>query len=223
MTSKTIKSTQRSTPLYWFLIFAALFSLQVLPRLSQDSPVGDENIDIVDGFYYWAGDVISASEHPPLAKALQALPLRFMGLQSKSGLDFSRYYVRDAYFLTVLNADHFAGIMENSRFVTYLFSLALGLVLFGWARRESPAFVFTVLMLWAFEPALLAFSGFAMADLPLTFFFLAALLEFQKLILKPSTCRALLVGLLSGMAVTVKFTGFLLIPVFFILEFLLYF
>src|SRR5665213_2551943 len=222
MTPPIMASSSRSAPLYWFLIFAALFSIQVLPRLTQDSLVGDEGIDIVDGFYYWAGDVISAAVHPPLAKALQALPSRFMGLQSKSGLNFSRYDVRDAYFLTVLNRNHFDAILAGARFVTYLFGLAMGFILFGWARKESIPFLATVMTLWAFEPALLAFSGFAMADLPLAFFFIAALSQFQKISLKPekpSRYQAALVGLLSAMAVTVKFTALLLIPVFLVLEF----
>src|SRR5665213_360386 len=106
MTPPITASSPRSAPLYWFLIFAAFFSLQVLPRLTQDSLVGDEDIDVVDGYYYWKGDVISAAEHPPLAKALEALPSRFMGLQSKSGLNFSTYEVRDSYFLNVLNRNH---------------------------------------------------------------------------------------------------------------------
>jgi hypothetical protein len=218
MTSKIIKSSYQSASLFWFLIFTAIFSLQVLPRLAQDAPVGDENIDIVDGFYYWAGDVISAAEHPPLAKSLQALPSRFMGLQSKSGLNFSQYDVRDAYFLTVLNKDRFADILASARLMTVIFGLGLGLLLFGWARQESLPFLLTVMVLWAFEPALLAFSGFALADIPLTFFFFAAVLAHQKLIRKPSVKRAVMVGLLSGMAVTVKFTALLLVPIFLILE-----
>lgn len=222
MTPPTTALSSRSTPFYWFLIFAALFSLQVLPRLSQDSLVGDENIDIVDGYYYWQGDVLSAAEHPPLAKALQALPSRFMGLQSKSGLSFSNYDIRDSYFLTVLNRGHFQAILASARFVTFLFGLALGLLLFGLARKKSLPFLATVMTLWAFEPTLLAFSGFALADLPLAFFFIAALSQFQKIMLKPSKSalhQSVLAGLLSAMAVTVKFTALLLIPVFLVLEF----
>jgi len=218
MTCSNTAASDRSAPFYWFLIFAAFFSLQVLPRLSQDSPAGDENVDIVDGFYYWQGDVISSAEHPPLAKALQALPSRAMGLQSKLGLNFTAYEVRDAYFLMVLNRRHFEAILKSARFVTYLFGLALGLVLFTWARQESIFFILTVLTLWAFEPIILAYSGFALAEIPLTFFFFTALVQHQKSIQKPSTLRAVMVGILSGMAVTVKFTAFLLAPVFLILE-----
>jgi hypothetical protein len=43
--------------LYWFLLFAALFFLQVVPRLTGDSPMGDEQI-LDDGvrvtvFFAW--------------------------------------------------------------------------------------------------------------------------------------------------------------------------
>ncbi|HTA75538.1 MAG TPA: hypothetical protein VK791_00105, partial [bacterium] len=110
--------SQRKAPLYWFVLFAILFSLQVLPRLSQDSPAGDEVVDIVDGFYYWQGDVVSSAEHPPLAKGLQALPSRFMGLESKSGMNFSGYAMRDGYFMTVLNRAHFESILKSARLVT---------------------------------------------------------------------------------------------------------
>jgi len=211
-------SSQRKTPLYWFFLFALLFSLQVLPRLSQDSPAGDEIVDIVDGFYYWQGDVVSSAEHPPLAKALQALPSRFMGLESKSGMNFSGYAMRDGYFMTVLNRAHFESILRSARLVTYLFGLALGLALFAWARQESLFFILTVMTLWAFEPILLAFSGFALAEIPLTFFFFIAVIQYQKLIQKFSWGQAVLVGLLSGMAVTTKLTGFLLLPTFALLE-----
>ena len=214
----SLKSPSSPAPPYWFFIFMVFFSLQVLPRLSQDSPVGDETIDIVDGFYYWGGDLLSAAEHPPLSKALQALPLRFMGLNTQSNANFSNYEIRDSYFLTVLNRFRFSEILTSARLITYIFGLGLGFVLYGWAKWESLPFLFTVMVLWAFEPALLAFSGFALADLPLAFFFLAAVLVYQKLIQKPSVKRAVVVGLLSGMAVTVKFTGLLLIPIFLILE-----
>jgi hypothetical protein len=223
MISSISTQSRRSAPFYWFLIFATLFSLQILPRLFQDSPAGDENRDIVDGYYFWKGDVFSTPDHPPLSKALQALPLWAMGLQSKSGLKFSDCAVRDAYFLSVLNKEHFEKILVSARFVTYLFGLAIGWILFGLARSQSLVFIITVMTLWTFEPGLLAFSGFAVADLPLAFFFFAAVLLFQKSRFNPSRAQAVGVGLVSGMAVTAKFTAFLLVPIFLILEILFWF
>jgi hypothetical protein len=141
-----------------------------------------------------------------------------MGLKGKSGVDFSGYAVRDNYFLTVLNRNRFDEILKNSRLVTYGFGLALGLVLFLLARNETLAYVFTLLTLWVFEPALLAFSGFALSDLPFVFFFFVSLLQFRKLKESGNPFQSILLGLLSGMTVTTKFTGFLLIPIFLILE-----
>lgn len=205
-------------PLYWFLLFAMLFSIQVLPRLSQDSLAGDENRDIVDGFYYWQGDVISTQVHPPLAKALQALPLRFMGLKSRSDLQFAGAPMRDAYFISVLNRDHFDQIVFWSRFVSFLFGLSLGFMLFYVSQNESPVYVLTLMTLWAFGPSFLAYSGFALAALPMTFFFFIALLSFDQSLMSPSLKKEIAAGVLVGMTVTAKFTGFLLLPVFLILE-----
>ncbi|HTA77418.1 MAG TPA: hypothetical protein VK791_09700, partial [bacterium] len=79
-------------------------------------------------------------------------------------------------------------------------------------------FILTVMTLWAFEPLILAFSGFALAEIPLTFFFFVAVVQYQKLLQKTSWGQAAWVGLLSGMAVTAKLTGLLLVPTFVLLE-----
>ena len=66
--------SRRPLSFYWFALFALVFLIQVGPRLKMDSSVADEMVEITDGYYYWSGDVISDSAHPPLPKALQALP-----------------------------------------------------------------------------------------------------------------------------------------------------
>src|ERR1700679_101255 len=99
------KRPARPQPLLLFLLFALLFSLQVLPRLNEDSPAGDEPIDIADGYYYWKGDVLSTAEHPPLSKALQALPLWALGARDHSDIPFSIYDQRDWHFFFILNQD----------------------------------------------------------------------------------------------------------------------
>jgi Dolichyl-phosphate-mannose-protein mannosyltransferase len=215
MVSKRRVSPQ---PLFLFLLFALLFSLQVLPRLSEDSPAADEPIDIADGFYYWKGDVISAAEHPPLAKALQALPLEFLNLKFKSDLHFSMYDQRDWHFLFVLNYDRWPLLFFLARGVSWLFGLGIGFLLYWMARKGSMVFLAIVLCLWSFEPSLLAFSGLAMADIPLTFIFLAAVWFFQKAAREGNPGGFLKTGLLAGMAVTTKFTAGLLVPVFGVLE-----
>ncbi|HVM32171.1 MAG TPA: phospholipid carrier-dependent glycosyltransferase [bacterium] len=215
-----MRSTPTPFPRPWviFFFFALLFSAQVLPRLASDSPAGDEMIEMGDGFFYWKGDVLSAAEHPPLAKGLQALPLWALGVPYRSEQSFHVYLQRDYHFLFVLNADRWPLLFELSRGVTFLFGLGLGLLLFGAARGGSPGLLASVLALWAFEPSILAFSGFVLADIPMTFFFTAAVIAFHKAQADPSPRRSALAGLLAAMAVTCKFSAVFLLPVFLVLE-----
>jgi hypothetical protein len=206
--------------LLWFLPFALLFSLQVLPRLTADSPAGDEMVDIGDGYYYWKGDVISDQHHPPLAKALQALPLYALGVKDKAQGHFTAFERRDYNFLFVLNRDRFESLVLAGRLVTFLFGLGLGLLLFLAARELGREAAFFTLALWVLEPNLLAYSGLLMADIPLCFFLLAAAFSFRKMGEKPGWKGSIRTGLISAMAVTTKFSAAILAPVFLILEFL---
>jgi hypothetical protein len=204
--------------IFLFLIFAFLFSLQVLPRFKTDSPFGDEVVDIGDGFYYWKGDVISDSHHPPLPKGLQTLPLWAMGLNSKAKTHFTSFERRDYNFLFVLNRDHFENIVAVGRGVTWLFGLGIGLLLFLIVRREPAGIFWPTMILWAFDPMLLAYSGIIMADVPVAFFFLVAVYSFQKMGEKFRWMETVRTGLLAGMAITAKFSAAVLVPVFFLLE-----
>jgi hypothetical protein len=209
---------KRSNSYFIFVFFAVLFSFQVLPRLNQDSPLGDESVDMGDGFYYWKGDVVSDNRHPPFTKGLQALPLRFLGFHSPNSDQFSSYEHRDYYFLFVSNRDRFESAAAVSRFVTYLFGLGIGFVLFLIVRRESAPLVWITMILWAFEPALLAFSGFVMADVPLAFLVLICVWRFQCLLSSFSRLGAVVLGFLTAFAVTTKFSAVILLPIYFILE-----
>jgi 4-amino-4-deoxy-L-arabinose transferase-like glycosyltransferase len=201
-----------------FLVFGFIFSLQVLPRIFEDSPSADEVVNITDGYYYWKGDVISDSLHPPLAKGLQALPLWALGLHRQSGKVFPDNEKRDFNFFFGLNPDQFELMTALARAVTFLMGLGIGFLLFQITRGESLPFRCAALLLWAFEPALLAFSGLSLSDVPLTFFFLAAVWTFQRALERRGKGTPLEAGLFSAAAILSKFSGVLLLPLFFLLE-----
>ena len=214
------KRTHSKNPLsyYWFALFALFFLVQVFPRLGADSPAGDEMVDIGDGYFYWNGDVISDAHHPPLAKALQSLPVRAMGVESKAKGHFSSFERRDYNFLYVLNRDRFESVVFRARLVTLLFGLGIGFLIFWAARDLSRESGFFAMILWVLEPNLLAYSGFVMADVPLSFFLLAAVLSYQKITKGSPWKDGVRTGLLAGMAVTTKFSGAILLPLYGILE-----
>lgn len=210
----------KKAPLVWLLGFLLLYAALVLPRIFSESPTNDEPIDITNGYFYWQGDVVSQSHHPPLPKLLQALPLRLLPLNTQVGPLSPDYLARAYRFFFILNRDRFELMTRLARGVTLFMGLGLGCLLFFLARQSPRPVLLAAMGLWLFEPNLQAFSGLAVADLPVAFFFLAAVLAFQKHLENPGFKWAAAAGLLAGMAVTCKFSALVLIPIFLISEWL---
>jgi len=244
-------SSRFSNPWIWFLVFALLFSVQVIPRIVNDSPTDDEPMDIADGYACWKGDVISNGTHPVFLKMLQTLPLKFMDVKDagngdmgldhlqpgdslamldkrdqsrldrfKSFLNFNmgQCQLRGYQFLFVLNKDIFETMLQRCRFITFLFGLGIGLLLFGLTRQSHPIVTLSALALWAFEPTLSAFSAQCGSDVPAAFFILAAVLAFQKHLENQDSLWSLAAGALLGGAVGSKFSALFIIPALMLLE-----
>jgi len=203
--------------LRWFLLFAFLFSIQVLPRVWQDSALPDEAWETTTGYYYWVtGEASKPFNQPPLANALQAFPLLFLHLS----IDHQPLSTEDrAYsFFYVINRDQLDWIIGLPRLVTLVFALLTGFLLYRLMRKESlPVFLFA-LVFWAFEPTLLTYAVIAKTDTFLVFFSFAALLLFLKGQREPRARWDVLAGVFCGMAVTSKLSGFSLIPLFLLLD-----
>ncbi len=206
----------------WFLLFTALFVVQILPRLWGDSLTNDEPMELTNGYFYWThGDVVSHAHHPPFFKALEALPLLFLHLKEPTGssdaLDRAyKFCFRD-------NLGQLGALTFLGRLSSLLLGSGLGFLLFKMTRAEPLPVLGAALGLWAFDPTFSAFSALAIADVPLAFFFLAALLAFTRAQEGNSWKSPLAAGVLSGMAVTCKFSGLVLLPVFLVLDFSLFF
>ncbi|HEY5039844.1 MAG TPA: phospholipid carrier-dependent glycosyltransferase [bacterium] len=204
--------------LVWLFGFILLYSALVIPRIFTESPTNDEPIDITNGYFYWQGDVVSHHRHPPLSELLQALPLRLLPLNTQVGPLTPDFLARAYNFFFILNRDRFELMTQLARFMTLLMGIGIGCLLFFLTRKGPRPILLMTMVLWAFESNLLAFSGLAVADVPVAFFFLAAVLAFQKHLENPGRKWALIAGGLAGMAVTCKFSALVLIPIFAILE-----
>lgn len=211
-------SIQKRTPWLWFLGFSLLFTLQVVPQILRNSPIDDEPIELTNGYFYWAGDVLTHNRHPPLSETFQALPLRFMGLNEKISPPQTDNQLRAYYFFFVSNKARFEAMLQGGRFMTLLLGFGIGLLLFFQVRAWHLPGCLTALALWAFHPTILAYSGLAMADIPITFFFLASVLAFQKHLETPGARWAALSGALAGAAACSKFSALALVPLFLLLE-----
>lgn len=207
---------------YWFLLFGFLFLLQAAPRIWTDSITNDEAWETTFGYCYWKfGDVRTIIPHPPFAFALQSLPLLFMPLDgnvappipgNRSIEETYAFVENRAYqFFYVLNPDKIDAMIAGPRWVTLIFGLGIGFLVFLMLRRQALFLLLAALSLWAFEPALLASAPLAKTDVPAAFFFFASVLVFRW-------CRAkggwpqFLAGLVMGAAVCSKLSSLSLLP-----------
>lgn len=203
---------------FWFLVFALVFSAQVVSLIYQESPTNDEPVELTNGYFYWQGDVVTHDHHPPLPKMLQALPLRFMGLNNAVPPQITDIQSKAYYFFFILNKDRVEAMVQAGRWVTLAFGLGIGLLLFYAVREKSFIVAFSCFFLWAFHPTFLAYSGIALADLPAAFFFFLAVLAFEAHLKGPGPRGAFIAGLLGGVAVCSKFSALALVPTFAALE-----
>lgn len=120
------------------------------------------------------------------------------------------------YFLKPFYRDRvYAG-----RLLTPLFGMALSLLIFFWTK-ELYGFAGGLISLitTVFSPNIIAHSRLVTTDIFATFFIALSIFLFRKLLLKPSSKNALLVGLSFGLALLTKYTSLMLIPIFFLLLF----
>jgi hypothetical protein len=207
----------RINPWLFFLAAAFLVALQVIPRMVWDSPTNDEPMEIANGYYYWKGDVLTHNRHPPVSEALQALPSLWMGFNPQADPSWDGME-RSFYFYSIAAGERKNGLLFSARLVTLWMALSLGFLLFVVSRRMRPSSVPWVMAFWAFEPNLLAFSGYAMSDLPLALFVFASVIVFRRSQNSRISWLPFLAGVLTGLASCTKFSGLVLIPLFLLLD-----
>src|SRR5579871_3649670 len=201
----------------WLVLFSVVFAAQIIPRLGGDSLTNDEPMEITNGYFYLThGDVLSHFKHPPFSKALEALPLLALRLKEPQGPGdaIDRAY---AFFFRD-NPGRLRAMTLGGRLSSLLLGWGIGFLLFRMLKAGPLPVLLAALGLWAFDPTLSAFSGLAMADVPVSFFFLAAVLAFRRSGEPGSRKFSFLSGILSGMAVTCKFPALVLLPLFLILD-----
>ena len=175
-----------------------------------ESPTDDEPIELTNGYFYWQG-IQTSNLHPPLSRILQALPIRFLAINHQTPDADQNNQLQAINFFFNTNQNEFELMTMLGRWITLIFGLGIGLLLFI-QTRVNRVTALAVLTLWAFEPALLAYSGLCLADIPVTFFFLAAVLAFKNRFTGPNPIRSFCAGILTAMAVGCKFSALALIP-----------
>jgi hypothetical protein len=190
----------------------------------RESPTVDEATHLGAGMSYWQRlDMRLNGEHPPLGKALAALPLILRGTRAdysspawQVSTDF--FY---AYGCQYVFADAIVGRLNDwrstimwARFPMLILTLVLGWILYRYAERiGGPAGGLLCLAVYVSTPAFLVFGPLVLTDLPVVLFSLIALWRLGEIWHAPSRRNALLFGAAFGAALLSKFTGVLVIAV----------
>lgn len=185
-----------------------------------DSPIMDELPHIPAGYTYLTElDFRLNPEHPPLLKALAALPLL---------AERPHFPTNDPHWTESVNAQWDLGriflyrsgndadaIIRLARIVPVLLSLLLIFLVFRVSRElMGPRWALLPTALVAFSPTMLAHGHYVTTDLGAAFGAFLALTAFAYSLQNPTRGRIIAAGLAFGVAQLLKFSLVMLIPLF---------
>ncbi len=206
----------------WVLVclMAAASFILMLYASSRESATMDELAHIPAGYGYVKYlDYRLNPEHPPLIKAIAALPLLFQHLKfptdkSSWQTDINGQWEAGTQFIyeSGNNAD---GIIQWARLGPMLLTLLLIIFIYIWAKELIgrwwallPTFLF------ALSPTVLAHGHYVTTDIGAALGIFIAAYYFVKYLLWPSRNNLVLAGLTFGIAQLIKFSAVLIIPFF---------
>lgn len=191
----------------------ALFALQAWLAALRDSVTIDELAHVPVGLYVLRhGEFSPDPINPPLSRAWAALPVAAMAprFDPPLGADEWKMGLR----LMRDESDRYHELYVLARGAVIVLALGLGLLVHRWSRAlhgEDAALV--ALVLFAFSPALLAHGHLATADLAGTLGVALALHRSWRHAAAPSFGNALLLGAIVGVALLLKLSCVVVMPV----------
>ena len=189
--------------------------LELALSIRHDSQTWDEACHIFAGYNYWTrGDFGVNPEHPPLVKLLATAPLLLRHLdqpQRKNVFSKEEDFLSATQFVYSHNADQ---NLFRTRMAAALLTVLLAFILVTWAREMfgRTAAVIT-LVLFVFEPNILAHGAFVTTDMGLSCFLFLTVYAFYRYLKRPAFGRVVLLGISAGLALATKHSAILVFPI----------
>jgi 4-amino-4-deoxy-L-arabinose transferase-like glycosyltransferase len=214
---------QRALRQHYAIAGAALLLLVLLAELTlsirNQSLSWDEGDHLFAGYMSWkTGDFGINPEHPPLVKALAAIPLLPMHLRvlpPKGLADFKNEAYFDGRDLIFDNGGEPVAdkIIFRARIAAATLSLLLGILVFLAAREMfGDGAALFALALVVFEPNMIAHGAYVTTDMGVSCFMFATIYAFYRYGNAPSLGRLAVLGLAAGLALASKHSAVLLLP-----------
>jgi len=196
-----------------------ILAVELLIPARELSQTPDEANHLLGGVRTWKyGDYGTNPEHPPLAKLVAALPV--LGVPSPPAAPYTQYFKSEnfskgAEFLYTHDADV---ILWRSRVAISVFTFALALlVLAAGVEMFGAGTGLVALLIFVFEPNLLAHGAMVTTDMAATCCFFAAVYAYYRWRKHPTAWRILVCGIAAGLALGAKHSGLFLMPVLLVL------
>jgi hypothetical protein len=207
---------------YQYYIVAGILAIILIVSIGValgDAAIMDEVAHIPSGYSYVKyHDYRLNPEHPPLLKDLTGIPLQFLNVTFPTD---EKFWTTDANgqwdagsrFLYFPGNDTEA-IVFWSRLPIILIALALGFMIFKWAKELFGTKAgLLALVLYAFDPNILGHNHYVTTDLGIAAFCVFAFYFFTKYLKNPTWKTIILAGVFLGLAALAKFSSVLLFPV----------
>jgi len=200
----------------WLLLLAALglFAAQAGWSSTLKSAAFDEQYHLTAGYSYLrTGDFRLATNHPPLAGLLAALPLVGdstiqLPTDHPSWESGDRFLFSDIFLWE--SGNDAQSMLLRARWVVTLLGVLLAAALFFAARQMiGVRAAWLALLLTVFEPNLIAHSRFVTTDLALTLFIFLASWSWWRWLVQARGQFVLLAGIFAGLAMGTKYNGVL--------------
>ncbi|HEY2387184.1 MAG TPA: hypothetical protein VGK30_09500 [Candidatus Binatia bacterium] len=204
------------------LVVPLLFLAMAWPALQENSGTYDEPYHIASGYTFLTrGDFRLGSEHPPLVKALLALPLLPLALRVSPDTErafaatLERPEAQEVFGDRFLYRDNQPQpLLWRARAVVLALAAALVLLVALWARDAFGVLGGAVAgAIAAFDPNLLAHGTLATTDLGFTLFFFATLFFVRRVFRAVVPISMIAAGCALGMTFASKHSAVLLVPV----------
>ena len=206
-----------ATGLLILMFLGAFFSLKDI------SATMDELPHIPAGYSYLSQkDFRLNPEHPPLIKDLAALPLLAQKINFpeshpswQEGVNRQWWFGNQFLYHSGNDADK---IIFLSRLPMLLLLVLLGWLIFYWARKLGGNLIgLAVLFLFALSPTFLAHGRLVTTDVGATLGIVLAAIFYLKFLKNPKKLNVIFAGLALGLALLLKFSCILLLPLFVII------
>ena len=216
---------------YSYVIVLGLLLLMLVFEFTsaiQESQIIDEGVHLASGYsYLMTGNHRLNPEHPPLIKLLSAATLLYSGptlpLDHESWLDYEQWSFADRFlYHNQVSADL---MLLLGRLPTMFLSLVLGFFIFKWTRdilakqNKDYASVFGLLalLLYVFDPNIIAHSRYITTDLVAGLFIFIVIYAFGQYLAKLTSKNLIIFALVFALAQMAKYSAILLIPIIIIL------